>query len=690
MHLWPRRSEYCCCDTGMRPLSSKRRHVPARNHWGSLSVQHRHCDLFHMSTLSARTPEPARPAPWSRFDCREDPFRTGFDDRFVYLSQAWQDLLDRLRRDLRSPSGLFLITGLAGTGKTTLLRKLAATLQPENPFVLFQAVPVPTLDDVLGIGRQQVGLVDEESTPGADPVSAFRHLLSHLAPERVRLLIIDEAQSLSNQLLDELRSLAEPAQDGSSLLPIILAGDPSLTLRLAQVPVDAQVRSDGHRYELTPLERSEVIALIRHRLQAAGCAKGTPFTVDAIERIADYAHGAPGTINALCRLAFFFGAEHNEMRVTASSVELAASAALLNQGASTSSRLGSLPVVPADRFEPTGGASIQRPVPLAVGEAATGPASGADRSQTPSAGVVAARPPERGVGARSATGPQGQASGDIGGQQARRRGFALAAATVAAIFGLAALVPQPFDAPWEWSRTAIPWLVLKIDTESVNSEERAANPEPSPVRPVEISAPGTPGPSVTSSGIPGGAKLAGILSQRSATPVVENPEPTLEPAAWSRDPLLAASPSEDSAGPTGSAGRVEVEEPIQTVAMPLDYGALDDAEISRLLAVAEGHFRADRLVAPRFDNALATYRKVLRADPQNSAALAGIAAIKSKVMEYAQAEAARGDLAAARRQLDKIQLIEAQGQAGISQTRSPPSPGDQLGLANSGAALPTP
>jgi hypothetical protein len=135
---------------------------------------------------------------------------------------------------------------------------------------------------------------------------------------------------------------------------------------------------------------------------------------------------------------------------------------------------------------------------------------------------------------------------------------------------------------------------------------------------------------------------------------------------------------------------VEVEEPIQTVAMPLDYGALDDAEISRLLAVAEGHFRADRLVAPRFDNALATYRKVLRADPQNSAALAGIAAIKSKVMEYAQAEAARGDLAAARRQLDKIQLIEAQGQAGISQTRSPPSPGDQLGLANSGAALPTP
>jgi hypothetical protein len=110
--------------------------------------------------------------------------------------------------------------------------------------------------------------------------------------------------------------------------------------------------------------------------------------------------------------------------------------------------------------------------------------------------------------------------------------------------------------------------------------------------------------------------------------------------------------------------------------LQIDETPLHAAEITRLLALAEEHFDADRLMAPRFDNALAVYRKILRADPENSAALAGIAAIRSKLIEYAHAEAAKGNIASARRQLDKIQIIEAESQAGRSEPRNPATLGD--------------
>jgi hypothetical protein len=86
--------------------------------------------------------------------------------------------------------------------------------------------------------------------------------------------------------------------------------------------------------------------------------------------------------------------------------------------------------------------------------------------------------------------------------------------------------------------------------------------------------------------------------------------------------------------------------------------AADESETSRLLALAEDHVKADRLMAPRFDNALAVYRKILRANPENQAALDGLASIKEKILSYAKMEAERGDSAGALRQLKKMQWID--------------------------------
>jgi hypothetical protein len=133
-----------------------------------------------------------------------------------------------------------------------------------------------------------------------------------------------------------------------------------------------------------------------------------------------------------------------------------------------------------------------------------------------------------------------------------------------------------------------------------------------------------------------------------------------------------ASPAEVSEAKTGarSLGLIQLDE--------MEARA---SEIGRLLTLADDHMRADRLLAPRFENALAVYRKILRVNPGNPAALNGLEAIKAKLMAYAQAEADRGDPASARRRLKKIQSIDKEW--GTASNRSYELSGelDDLGLS---------
>jgi hypothetical protein len=107
---------------------------------------------------------------------------------------------------------------------------------------------------------------------------------------------------------------------------------------------------------------------------------------------------------------------------------------------------------------------------------------------------------------------------------------------------------------------------------------------------------------------------------------------------------------------------------------------LDNAEIDQLLALGRQYVNSDRLVAPRFDNALAVYCRILRAAPGSSEALAGIAAVKARVMEHARAQEASGDLEGAQRQLDKLKLIDAEYQAATGQSPASPGFGHDLGM----------
>ena len=620
--------------------------------------------------------EHAAPPPGSGFDCREDPFRTGFDDRFVYLSRPAQGLLEWLRGDLRLPTGLSVLTGQPGTGKTTLLNWFAASLQPDDPFLLFLAVPVPTLDDLVRVGRQQAGVTGEQDLADVDPRSALRGLLAGSAPDRLRLIVIDEAQSLPDALLDYLLELAALGPQGSGISRIILAGDQTLSHRLALAPFGERVRWLLYPYELTALDRSEVAPFIHHRLEVAGCRERAPFTPAAIDRIADYAQGVPGTINALCRLAFFLTTGHGESRITADAVELAASAALLSQDSPGFTRSMPLPILRTDQ---DGGGVSPLPTASATDEDRASPESDAGLAPTLGPQGTAAIVSGRDQDGQRLKGGEGATTADAYRPRGRRGGFGWAAMTVAVILGVAALVPHAYDAPGTTSFALPGWLNALVGTQSSGpgspSGDRGTTP---PLN--------GPGSLRVTLGRPDALDIAPEAPDAATIPVDERslvaldaltdtkvqPDSSIsaneQPSGGddTRRPTLADAQeifAERQAAADGGEPAEELGLHIQNGASPISsaVAALDAVEVERLLALAEAHFRADRLVAPRFDNALAAYRKVLQADPENGAALAGVDAIKSKLNEYARAEAERGDLAGARRQLDKVQMIEAEG-----------------------------
>ena len=621
--------------------------------------------------------EHAAPPPGSGFDCREDPFRTGFDDRFVYLSRPAQGLLEWLRGDLRLPTGLSVLTGQPGTGKTTLLNWFAASLQPDDPFLLFLAVPVPTLDDLVRVGRQQAGVTGEQDLADVDPRFALRGLLAGSAPDRLRLIVIDEAQSLPDPLLDYLLELAALGAKGSGISRIILAGDQTLSHRLALAPFGERVRSLLYPYELTALDRSEVAPFIHHRLEVAGCRERAPFTPAAIDRIADYAQGVPETINALCRLAFFLTTGHGESRITADAVELAASAALLNcQNSPSFTRSVPPPILRTDQ---DGGAVSSLPTASATDEGRASPESDAGLAPTLGPQGIAAIVAGRGDDGQRLTTFQGTTTADVYRPRGRRGGFGWAAMTVAVILGVAALVPHAYDAPGAASFVPPGWLNALVGTRSSSPGSPSGDRDTTP--PLK-----GPGSLRVTLGRPDALEIAPEAPDAATMPVDDRSLVALEALTDPKvqpDSSISAteqpSGSDDTRRPTpsdpqeifaerqaaadGGEPAEELGLHIQNVAIPisLDVAALDAVEVERLLALAEAHFRADRLVAPRFDNALAAYRKVFQADPENRAALAGVDAINAKLIEYARAEAERGDLAGARRQLAKIRMIEAEG-----------------------------
>jgi general secretion pathway protein A len=234
------------------------------------------------------------------FGLTEEPFSIAANPRFLYMSTRHREALAHLLYGIRSDSGFVLLTGEVGTGKTTVCRCLLEQL-PENTDVAFILNPKVTVIELLSSICDELGI----ACPGHDrSVKTFvdainRHLLEHHAEGRSTVVIIDEAQNLSVDVLEQLRLLTNLETNERKLMRIILLGQPELETMLSRPELRQVEQRITARYHLQPLLRSEINAYVLHRLAVAG-RREPVFSARVLGKLYSKTGGIPRLINVIC------------------------------------------------------------------------------------------------------------------------------------------------------------------------------------------------------------------------------------------------------------------------------------------------------------------------------------------------------------------------------------------------------
>jgi general secretion pathway protein A len=238
------------------------------------------------------------------FGLKQDPFAIAPDPRYLFLSERHSEAFAHLLYGLGAGGGFVLLSGEIGTGKTTVCRQFLEQV-PANCQVAYIFNPKLTVLELLQTVCDEFHLQVRPAGPGPatvkdyiDPLNAF--LLAAHAQGRNSLLIIDEAQNLSAEVLEQLRLLTNLETNERKLLQIILIGQPELRALLARPDMEQLAQRIVARFHLGPLSEAETVNYIAHRLLVAGMSGPLPFGRAAIRRIHQLTQGVPRRINLLC------------------------------------------------------------------------------------------------------------------------------------------------------------------------------------------------------------------------------------------------------------------------------------------------------------------------------------------------------------------------------------------------------
>jgi general secretion pathway protein A len=235
----------------------------------------------------------------SFFNLRVKPFELVPDPHFIYLSKSHKKALTYLDYGIRERSGFILLTGEVGSGKTTLIRNL---LDKHYDHAVLSKVfnTRVTSEQLLEMINDDFGLV----TQGKDKVTLIRDLNNFLVDQYARgnqpILIIDEAQNLAADLLEEVRMLSNLEASDCKLLQIILVGQPELRITLSAPELRQLRQRININCHLHALNREEVEHYIMYRLEVAGNASAACFAPGALDAIFHYSKGIPRLVNIIC------------------------------------------------------------------------------------------------------------------------------------------------------------------------------------------------------------------------------------------------------------------------------------------------------------------------------------------------------------------------------------------------------
>jgi general secretion pathway protein A len=299
------------------------------------------------------------------YGLKEQPFAISTDPKFLFLSAPHRRAYDELMHGISRDESLMLLTGETGSGKTTLCRALiGATGDRTFSSVLHQ--PYMTGPEMLRLILRDFGMVSREelrrgNLAGADVphlMEVLESFLASLSSVGARaIVVIDEAQSLSPTLLDEVRMLTAFEREGKRLVQIVLCGQPMLLNTLKTEPMYALNERITRRVVLTPLSESEVESYIYHRLAIAGGADKIGFESEALRLIAELSRGLPRRVNVLADRTLQEGRIEGATRITSTTVKRAARALAGAQAAAEAADKGEGQAIePADTIDLSGDA----------------------------------------------------------------------------------------------------------------------------------------------------------------------------------------------------------------------------------------------------------------------------------------------------------------------------------------------
>ena len=325
---------------------------------------------------TARSPKYAQRMYEKFFGLSRDPFSIAPDPRYLFMSERHREALAHLLYGLDAGGGFVLLSGDIGTGKTTVCRCFLEQI-PANCNVAYIFNPKLTVEELLTsiCDEFHVTLAPAATTPATaksliDPLNTF--LLTAHAAGQNNVLIIDEAQNLSSDVLEQLRLLTNLETNERKLLQIILIGQPELRSMLARPELEQLAQRVIARFHLEALSPAETTDYIAHRLAIAGLAGPLPFDSKAMARVYALSRGVPRRINLLCGRALLGAYSGGKTQVDRRTLDKAAREVFGEDVAAPGARkqrFGDGPPPPSRTWAPVLAASI---VGVLVGAAVVG------------------------------------------------------------------------------------------------------------------------------------------------------------------------------------------------------------------------------------------------------------------------------------------------------------------------------
>ena len=247
---------------------------------------------------------------------REKPFNLTPDPRFIFLSKKHKEAFAHLLYGINHRVGFIALTGEVGSGKTTVLRALLSQLDAVHHRTALIFNPCLSATELLQNINREFGISHNTSNNSSLLEFLNQFLLQQNAEGRTVVLVIDEAQNLETSVLEQIRLISNLETDREKLIQIVLSGQSELLEILGRKEMRQLSQRITVRYHLQPMDFTDTVHYIHHRLQVAGGKGRVVFSKGALKRIYRYSHGLPRLINVACDRALLTGYSRDTTKIS--------------------------------------------------------------------------------------------------------------------------------------------------------------------------------------------------------------------------------------------------------------------------------------------------------------------------------------------------------------------------------------